>query len=123
VTEFTRGLALIDRETGLKRFDDRGIDAQWHIGNRLHQLNGFGKNARLISERDAGVDVEHVRPGFNLRHGVGLDAAVVAVFHFFGENFSARRVDALANNDKGLVEADVDFTSGRADGGVVMSAA
>ena len=45
---------------------------------------------RFVGERDAGVDVEHMRAAFDLRDRVGLDAAEVAVLHLLGEQLAAR---------------------------------
>ena len=75
VTELTSGLPLIDREARFERLDDRGVDRQRHVDRLLHQLDAFGEDARLVGERDAGVDVEHLRARLDLRHRVGDDAA------------------------------------------------
>ena len=109
--------ALIDGQACLEGFDNGRIDAEWHIGNRLHQLHRLGQNTGLVSQWNACVHVEHVGASLDLRQCVGLDPAVVAVFHFFGEDLAARGVNALANNDEGLIEANVDFTGRGTDGG------
>ena len=72
------GLALVDREAGLERLDDRGVDRQRHVGERLHQPHRPGQDGGLVGERDAGVDVEHVGPGLDLGERIALDAAEVA---------------------------------------------
>ena len=109
--------ALVDGQACLESFDNGRVYAEWHIGNRLHQLYCLAQNTGLIGQWNACVHVEHVGASLDLRQCVGFDPAVVAVFHLFRENFAARGVNALANNDKGLIEADVDFTGGGADGG------
>ena len=66
-------LALVDREPGLERLDDRGVDRQRHVGQRLHQLDRLGQDLGLVGERDAGIDVEHVGAGRDLGQRIGLD--------------------------------------------------
>ena len=93
-----QGLALVDGEPRLERRDDRGVDRQRHVGQRLHELDRLGQDARLVGERDAGVDVEHLRAGLDLGQRVGLDLAVVADRHLGGELLAAGRIDALADD-------------------------
>src|SRR5579872_6896680 len=100
---------LIDGEPGFERLDDRGIDRQRHGHGLLHQLDAIGENFRFVGERHAGIDVEHLRAGFNLRDRVGDDAAVIAGRHFRGEQFAPRGIDALADHNEAAVEADDDF--------------
>ena len=111
-------LALVDREPGLERRDDRGIDRQRHVGDRLHQLDGLREDRRLVRQRDARVHIEHVRAGFHLGARVGLDAAEVAGRHFGREDLAAGGIDALADDDEGAVEADDDFPGGGTDNGI-----
>jgi hypothetical protein len=59
-----------------------------------------------------------VRAGLDLRARVRLDAAEIAGRHLGGENLAPRRIDALADDDEGPVEADDDFLGGGADNGV-----
>ena len=68
-------LALVDREPRLERLDDRGVDRQGNVDGLLHQLDAFGEDARLVGERNAGVDVEHLRARLDLSQRVGDDAA------------------------------------------------
>ena len=109
--------ALINRESCFQRFDDRGVDTKRYIRDRLHQLHRLRENSWLIRERNARVHIKHVSTRSHLREGVGFNPAVVAVFHFFGQNFPPRGVDPLANNDKGLIKADVHFPARGTDGG------
>ena len=111
-------LALVDRQPGLQRRDNRRVDGQRHIGDRLHQFNGVGENARLVGKRNAGVDIQHLGAGRDLRSRVGLDAAVVADFHFRGQDFAPGRVDALADNRERPVETDFEFAGGGTHDGV-----
>ena len=76
------------------------------------------EDRRLVGQRDAGVDVQHVRAGCHLRQRVGLDAAEVAGRHLGGEDLAPGRIDALADHDEGPVEADDDFAGGGTDDGV-----
>ena len=48
---------------------------QRHIGDRLHELDGARENRRLIGQRDARIDIEHVGAGLDLRARIRLDAA------------------------------------------------
>ena len=47
--------------------------------------------------------------GLDLRDGVALDGAEVARGHLGGQLLAAGRVDALADDAKGAIEADHDF--------------
>jgi hypothetical protein len=84
-------LALVDAKPRLERRDDGRIDRQRQVGDRLHELDGFREDRRLVGERNPGVDVEHVRAGFHLRARVGLDAAEIARSHFGGEELAPGR--------------------------------
>ena len=110
-----QGLALIDLQALLQGLDDRGVDRNRHVDQRLHQLDRVGQDPRLVGQRDAGIDVEHGGAGGNLGQGVGLDRAVVAGGHFSGELLAAGRVDALADHAERLIEADDDFLLVRTD--------
>ena len=79
---------------------------------------GPGENRRLVRQRNARIDVEHVRAGFDLGARVRLDAAEVAGRHLGGEDLAPRRIDALADDDERAVEADDDFLGGGADNGI-----
>ena len=106
VTELTSGLPLYTARPGLEGGDDRRVDRDRHVGDGLHQGDGSGQHRRLVGERDAGVDVEHVCAGFDLGDRVGFDPAEVAVLHLLGQQLAAGRVDALADHDEGTLEAD-----------------
>ena len=51
-------------QTGFERGNDGGVDAERHVGDALHQLDGLGQHAGLIRQRDTGVHVQHVGTGF-----------------------------------------------------------
>jgi hypothetical protein len=108
-------LALVDREAGLERLDDRRVDRQGHVGQRLHELDRVGQDRRLVRQRDTRVDVEHVRTGFDLGDRVALDPREVAGLHLLHQDLAAGRVDALADDDERLVVADDDLAGGGAD--------
>ena len=110
-------LAAIDREPRLERLDDRAVDREWQVGERLDELDRLREDGRLVGQRDAGVDVEHVRAGLDLGDHVALDPAEVAVLHLLGEELPAGRVDPLADDDEGPVVADGDLARGRSDDG------
>src|SRR5262249_50759976 len=76
------------------------------------------QDARLVGERYAGVDVEHMRAGFDLGDGVGADAAVVAGRHLGREQLAPGRVDALADEDERPLEADDGLLGRGADDGI-----
>ena len=115
VTRVDERLALVDGEPGLERLDDRRVDRQRHVGERLDELDGLGQDRRLVGQRDAGVDVEHVRAGLDLGERVALDPAEVAGLHLLGQQLAAGRVDALADDDERPVEADDDLARRRVD--------
>jgi hypothetical protein len=100
---------LVDGKPGLECFDDRRVDRQRHRGDALHELDGAGEQRRLVGQRDARVDVEHVGPGLDLGDRIGLDPAEVARLHLGGEQLAAGRVDAFADHHERSVEADHDF--------------
>lgn len=111
-------LALVDGQSGFECRNDRRIDAQRHIGDRLHQLDRLRQDARLIGQRNAGVDIEHMGAGRDLRMHVGHHPAEIAGRHLCGQNLAAGRVDALADDDEGPLEADDDFPGGGTDNGI-----
>ena len=102
-------LALVDGEAGLERLDDRRVDRERHVRDRLHELDRVREDRRLVGERDAGVDVEHLRARLDLRDRVGDDGVEVAGRHLLGELLAAGRVDPLADDDERPVEADHDL--------------
>ena len=75
----------------------------------LHELDRLREDCRLVRERDAGVDVEHLRARLDLRERVGDDGLVVARRHLLGELLAARRIDPLADDHERPVEADHDL--------------
>jgi hypothetical protein len=75
-------LALVHREACFERFDNGRVNRQRHVGNRLHQLHGARKKCWFVREGDAGIHVEHVGTGFNLRNCVSFHSAEIAGFHF-----------------------------------------
>ena len=111
-------LALVDRKPRLQRLDDRGIDRQRDLDRLLHELDAFGEDARLVGERNAGVDVEHLRARLDLGQRLGDDPAIVARRHFGRERLAPGRIDALADHDEAALEADDDFLGGGGDEGV-----
>ena len=111
-------LALVHGEPGLERGHDGRIDRQRHIGDRLHQLDRARENRRLIGQRNPRIDVEHVSARLDLRARIGFDAAEVPGRHLGGEDLASGRIDALADDDEGPVEADDDFLGGGTDNGV-----
>ena len=98
-------LALVDREPGLERLDDRGVDADGHIGVVLDERDRSGEEIGLIGERYAHVHVEHVRAHRDLVVDVLDDLGQVAGSQRLGERFPAGRVDALADDAERLVGA------------------
>ena len=108
-------LALVDGEPRLQRGDDGGVDRERHVHRVLHQLDAFGQDRRLVDQRDAGIDVEHLRAGLDLRHRIGDDAAVIAARHLLRQQLAPGRVDALADHDEALVETDHDLLLFRSD--------
>ena len=102
-------LALIDGQPSLQRFHDGGIDRQREVRQRLDQLDRPGEDGRLVRERDAGVDVEHVGTRGHLGQDVTLHAAEVAGLHLLGQQLSTGRIDPLADDDERPIEADDDL--------------
>ena len=92
---------------------EESIDSGTSV-TRLHELHGSRQQGRLVGQRDAGVDVEHVGAGLDLGHGIGLDAAEVAAHHLLGQQLATGRVDPLADHHERPVEADDDLPGGRA---------
>ena len=72
-------LALVDARPGLERLHDRRVDRERQVDERLDEPDRVGQDRRLVGERDARVDVEHVGAGLDLGERVALDAAEVAV--------------------------------------------
>ncbi len=67
------------------------------------------EDLRLVDQRNAGVDVEHLRAGLDPRQRLGRDARIVAGGHLGGQQLATRRVDALADDDEAALEADGHF--------------
>ena len=68
-----------------------------------------------IDRGHAGVHVEHGRAARRLFQRVLDDGLEIASDHLRGQLFAAGRVDALADDAEGLVEADDDFAGRRGD--------
>ena len=46
-----QGAALVDRQPGLERLDDRGVDADRQVGELLHHRDRLGEQLRLVGQR------------------------------------------------------------------------
>ena len=110
--------ALVDRQPGLERLDDRGVDADRHVGEALHQLDRPGEQVGLVGERDAHVDVEHVGAALDLGLHVALDRGQVAGAQLLLEDPAAGRVDPLADQAEAPAVADDDVAAGAAEDGL-----
>ena len=106
---------MVDAEARFQSLDDGGIDGQRQVGEGLHQLHGLGQDGGLIGQRNAGVDVQHMGAGRDLGQAVGLDPGEVAGGHLGGQQLAAGRIDPLADDAEGLIEADHQFPGMRAD--------
>ena len=91
-------LALVRGEPGFERGDDRGVDRQRQVGERLHELDRRGEDPRLVGERDPRVHVEHVRAGAHLRVDVGDHGREVPGGHLGRELLPAGGVDPLPDD-------------------------
>ena len=111
-------LAFVHFESGFERGDDGRIDRQGDVGDRLHELHRPREQGGLVRQRNAGVDVEHVRAGLHLGPGIGLDAGEVVRRHLRREHLAAGGVDALADDDERPFEPDGDLAVRRADHGL-----
>jgi hypothetical protein len=101
-------LALVDREAGLERLDDRRVDADRRVGRSGHRAQHVLEQLGLVDERDAGVDVEHVGAGRHLGDGVDRHGRQVAAAQLLGERLAPGGVDALPDDAEGLIVADDD---------------
>src|SRR6185295_18159981 len=90
---------------------------QGQIGKRLDELDRLRQDGRLVGQRDAGVDVEHVRAGRDLGQDVALHAAEVARLHLLGQDLPPGGVDALADDHERPVRPDHHLAGHRADDG------
>ena len=109
VTELTSALPLYTaRPASSAATIDESIDSGTSVID-CTSWTGAREDRRFVGERYAGVDVEHVRAGLDLRARIGFDAAEVAGRHFRGQNLAPGRIDALADDDEGPVEADHDL--------------
>ena len=106
--------APVGGKPGLQRRDDRGVDGQRHVGQRLHEPHRLGEDGRLVGQWDAGVHVQHLRAGLDLRQGVGDDGREVPGCHLVGELLSPGRVDPFADDHERTLEPDRDLLRGRA---------
>jgi hypothetical protein len=75
----------IDVEPRLERRDDRRVDRERHVGERLHQTHRLGEDRGLVRERDPRVHVQHVRAGLDLGEGIGDDGREITSGHLIGE--------------------------------------
>ena len=75
-----------------------------------------GQQLGLVDQRDAGVDVEHVGAGLDLRGVSSCDRREVAALELLGELLAPGRVDALADDAERLVDADRDGLGPRSAG-------
>src|SRR6478609_7581319 len=105
--------ALVDREAGLERLDDRGVDADREVGQLLDHLDRLGQQLGLVGERGAHVDVEHVGAALDLRLDVALDRREVAVAELLLEDAAPGGVDPLADEGEARVVPDDHLAGGR----------
>ena len=101
-------LALVDRQPGLERLDDRRVDAHRQVRVGLDRREHLLEQLGLVDERDAGVDVEDVGAGLGLRLGVDDDGRQVAAAQLLGEALAPRGVDALPDDAERLLGPDRD---------------
>ena len=113
-----KGLALIRREAGLECLNDRGVDAQGHIGERLHQAHGIAEEFDLIDQGCAHVDIEHHRAASDLLSDVDLYGGEVFDAQLLLELLAPGRVDALADDAEGLIGPDSHGRARRTEDGV-----
>ena len=109
-----QGTALVDREAGLERLDDRGVDADREVGQLLDHLDRLGQQLGLVGERHAHVDVEDVGAALDLRLDVALDRREVAVAQLLLEDAAPGGVDPLADEGEARVVPDDHLAGGRA---------
>ena len=112
------GFPAIDGEPRLERRDDRGVDGERDVGDVLHELDRLREDGGLVRERDAGVDVEHLRTGLDLRDRVRDDRLEVPRRHLLRELLAPGRVDPLADDHERTREADDDLPRGARENGV-----
>ena len=91
---------------------DESIDSGTSVSDCTSRTR-LGQDGGLVGERDAGVDVEHVGAGRDLRQRIALDPAEVAAPHLLGQQLASGRVDALADDHEWPVVADDDLPAGR----------
>ena len=78
----------------------------------------MGQKRRFVGQGNAGVDVEHMRAGGNLRAGFFLHPSKIAGRHFGGQQLAAGGIDALADDAERVIETDPNFAAGgMQDGG------
>ena len=112
-----QGPAFISLQPRFQGRDDGTVDGQRRIRDRLHKADGGGQNSRLVRHGDAGIDIQHVGAGGDLGQRIGLDPGKIARRHFRRQQLAPGRVDALANDHEGAVEADRNLPVGRTDDG------
>ena len=93
--------ALVDRQPGLERLDDRGVDADRQVGELLDHRDRLGEQLGLVGQGHAHVDVEHVGAALDLGLDVALDRREVPGAQLLLEDPAAGRVDPLADQDEG----------------------
>ena len=72
----------------------------------------MGQKRRFVGQGNAGVDVEHMRAGGNLRAGFFLHPSKIAGRHFGGQQLAAGGIDALADDAERVIETDPNFAAG-----------
>ena len=102
-------LALIGGNASFERLDDGAVDRERHGDIFLHELDAFGENARLVGQRNTGIDVKHLRARRDLRQRVIQHAGIIAARHFLGHDLAAGGIVALANHDETALIADHHF--------------
>ena len=92
--------------------DDAAVDAKRHIGNRLDQLDHLdhqiGLSFMRLDTRDAYIHIQNMRPSSDLRLCIAQDTAKIAGQHLGFQLLASRRVDAFADDHKGIIGANRD---------------
>ena len=108
----------VDGEAGLQRLDDRRVDREGHVGDRLDELDRVREDRGLVGERNARIDVEHLGARRHLGQRVRDDRLEVSGRHLRRERLAPGGVDPLTDHDERPVEAHHDVLRRRGQHGL-----
>ena len=97
---------LVDREPGLQRLHDGGVDADREVGEGLDEFDRLDEQLGLVGQGHPHVDVEDIGTTGHLGGDVLLDEGEISGAQGLLEDLAPRRIDPFADDAEGSVGGD-----------------